>query len=139
MDVLYAFFLSFFFGILFNAPMESLFYGGLTGAGGYLVYTIAGQTPLAGVFFGSLTVGVLSEILARLKKKPTIIFTTTGLIPLVPGKLAYDTITAFIREDFSLGVSLGLQTFFSAGAIALGIAITSSVMRLYKKATQRRQ
>ncbi|GAV22834.1 threonine/serine exporter family protein [Carboxydothermus pertinax] len=132
MGILYAFLVSFAFGILFNAPWESLFYGGVTGAGGYIVYLLAGKTPFAGVFLGSLTVGALAEIFARLNKKPTIIFITTGLLPLVPGKLAYDTITAFIRENFSLGVSLGLKTFFSAGAIALGIAITSSLMRIFK-------
>ena len=139
MKILYAFFVSFAFGILFNAPGESLFFGGITGAGGYLAYFLAGKTPFAGVFLGALTVGLLSEIFARINKKPTIVFITTGLLPLVPGKLAYDTITAFIREDFSQGVSLGLKTFFSAGAIALGIAITSSVMRLYKTAVQRKK
>ena len=51
--------------------------------------------------FGSLALGLLSHYMARHMREPVIIFMVTGIIPLVPGGLAYDATKNLVLLHFS--------------------------------------
>lgn len=128
------------FSILFNSPKETLGYTGIAGASGWILYTITTKlfsSNIAGSFFGALTVGILGELLARLSKKPATLYITPGIIPLVPGAGMYYTMLALIKNDFNMATSKGVETFFIAAAISIGIIISSTFSRSIKRVRQK--
>lgn len=135
MRVLLAFFISLLFGLIFQVPKKSLIAGGFTGAVGFASFTLIGeyQPPILATLLASIIIGVLGEIFARIYKMPVTVFVTVGFIPLVPGLRAYNTILALTNGQFGQGIEQGLQTLFTAGAIALGISIVSAISRVIKK------
>ena len=120
------------FAILFSSPKETLGYAGITGSAGWVLYSITAnifKSSIAGSFFGALAVGILGEILARLSKKPATLYITSGIIPLVPGAGMYYTMLALIEKDFFIAANKGVETFFIAAAISVGIIIASAFSR----------
>ncbi len=68
--------------------------------------------------------------MARLKKEPVIIFMIPGIIPLVPGGLAFDTTKSLIILEFSKAVPTMLEVTLIAGAIAMGLLFADQIARL---------
>lgn len=126
------------YSIFFNVPKQQLVYCGLTGATGWMVYTISNTVlvnPVFSNFLAALTVTLMSEKLARKLKKPAILFVIPGIIPLVPGSGLYKTMLNFVQGDYNLAISKGIETVLVSGAIALGIMVTTSIntsIRIYK-------
>ena len=56
------------------------------------------------------------------EKEPVIIFMVTGIIPLVPGGLAYDATKNLVLLHFGKAINTMLEVTL-AGAIALGFII----------------
>ena len=75
-------------------------------------------------------VSVLAELMARAMKAPATIFLIIGIIPMVPGGGIYYTLEALINGDMPLFVQRGMETAASAGAIAVGCSLVSSVARI---------
>jgi len=131
---IYQFILSFFasmgFGILFNAPRRALISCGLTGAAGWLVYYALmdmGMTQIVSSFAGGIVLTAVSIYNARYLKMPLVIFITCGIIPLVPGGIAYQAMRNVVLENYQLAISFGIEAALIASAIALGI-ITSEML-----------
>lgn len=121
------------FAVLIRVPPRELVYSGLAGlvAGG--VFAGAGALGLGEVscvFFGALATAALSEGLARLRRAPATVYLMPGLIPLVPGLLAYHTMYDMVRGQFVAGAATGLETLFWAGAIGVGIALVITLLRM---------
>ena len=76
---------------------------GFVGACGWMVYTVLFNGfelhTIYSSFFGSLALGLLSHYMA-VEKEPVIIFMVTGIIPLVPGGLAYDATKNLVLLHF---------------------------------------
>lgn len=130
----YQFVLSFFasmgFGILFNAPRRALISCGLTGAAGWLVYFSFMNTEVNQIvasFAGGIVLTAVSIYNARYLKMPVVIFITCGIIPLVPGGIAYQAMRNVVLENYQLAISFGIEAALIASAIALGI-ITSEMI-----------
>ena len=70
-------------------------------------------------FFGSFTLGLISHYMARKKREPAIIFMVTGIIPLVPGGLAFDATKNLVLLQFGKAINTMLEVTLIAGAIAL--------------------
>lgn len=120
-------------GILYRVPRRLLFYDGLVGVLSWLVvYTTlqSGGNIIMADFLGSIAVGIIAELLARLLKKPATIFVIPGFIPLVPGGEAYTTIRFMVEGSYADGVAMGMKTVMIGGAIAFGIFVSSTVYRL---------
>lgn len=134
--MLYAvqFILSFFasagFGILFNAPRRTIFAGGMSGAFGWLVYFIATQFDVQAViasFFGAIMLTALSIISSRYLRAPIIIFITCGIIPLVPGGMAYNAMRSVVLQNYDMALAYGFQVALVSMAIAMGIISTEMI------------
>lgn len=112
------------FAVLFHAPRKELFFCGLTGAVGWIVYIICMNHKI-GVATASLlatfVLTILSRILSVVRKNPVTMFLIPGIFPLVPGAGIYYTAYYLIMNEMKSFSQKGTETFLIAGAIALGI------------------
>lgn len=103
----------------------------ISGAVGWFVYlSLSDLTDVSRYLLATIAVAALSEIFARLYKTPATVFLIIGIIPLVPGGGIYYTMEALINGDLPLFVRYGMETAASAGAIAVGCSLVSSVARI---------
>ena len=110
------------FGILFNIHGQKLWAAALTGTLGSLIYELVMQVRGGEV----LAMFLVSELLARRMKTPVTTFLICALIPLVPGGGMYYTMLAIIQGNTMSALETGIHTLGCAGALALGIALTSA-------------
>lgn len=130
---LYALLATLGFGILFNIKGKNLIFASIGGAITWYVYLLVlnntGAT-LAALLIASISAGIYSEIMARILKTPVTIFSICAIIPLVPGGGMYYTMLASVQGNITKFLSTGINTFSSAGAIAVGILVASSFTKL---------
>jgi uncharacterized membrane protein YjjB (DUF3815 family) len=124
------------FGVIFNAPKETLVKCGLVGMGGWIIYYVwekyTGDAVLA-TFGATLFIGIVSQELAKLSKTPVIIFSVAGIIPLVPGGLAYDTMRKFVEDDYFSALALGAKVTMLSGSIAFGLVFSEVINQVVRK------
>jgi uncharacterized membrane protein YjjB (DUF3815 family) len=131
----FTFFATVSYGIIFQVPIKTLLGGGLIGIVGWMVETqidFFGFHPASGKLAAAFSVAILSQILSSFQKVPATVFSIAGIIPLVPGFLAYTSMTHLMNKDFLLGLESGMETALSAGAIAAGLMLGESMVRLAK-------
>ncbi|MDR3597460.1 threonine/serine exporter family protein [Clostridium sp.] len=119
--------------ILFNIDRKKIIWCGLAGALGWIVYSLnlsLTGSEVIGSFFGAFAVNLYSELMARIIKTPASMFYVPGIFPLVPGITAYSTIIAIVQASFSAALSRGILTLAIGGAIAFGIMLSSTIVRL---------
>lgn len=123
------------FSVLYNIPRKTIFPAGITGAIGWTTYFFLnnyfGVAEFLSTIIASFFIAFFSQIFARRVRTPVIIFTLPGLIPLVPGGLAYNTMRAFVEGNTELGILSARDTFLTAGALALGLAINGAFFQLF--------
>ena len=116
------------FAVLFSAEKKQLFFCGLTGAIGWIVYLVSvagGHGKAFGMLASSLVIAACSEILARVIKTPVILLLVPMLIPEIPGGDLYYTMYSLVEGDTDKFASLLQLVLAEAGAIALGIILAS--------------
>ncbi len=119
--------------IIFKVKPKSIVPAAVTSCLGWLVRTILVEmdfSEILATFFGAMAIALLGEIFARLLKDAATVFTIPGIIPMVPGASLYYTMLYFIQGDSSRALQAGQITLFTAGAIALGILVISSLFRI---------
>jgi len=125
------------FGILFNVPRKSLLIGGLVGMIGWIIYVVLTVNlqlnMIAATLIAAFGVATISQILARLKKMPVTVFSIAGIIPLVPGGMAYETIRQFIQNNYDEGIRLATVTLLMAGSIAFGLIISGVITESFSQ------
>ncbi|PLR96914.1 threonine/serine exporter family protein [Bacillus sp. T33-2] len=124
------------FGILFNAPKESLIKCGLSGMFGWMVYIVLENIGFGTVFStlaASFFITVTSQVFAKIYKTPIIIFSVAGIIPLVPGGLAYDAMRNFVENDYSTAVALAAKATMISGAIAIGLVFSEVINQVIRQ------
>ena len=85
LQIISAFFATFFFAVLFNVSKKELIYCGLVGAIGWLIYLFIfklSNSIIFSNFISALSISIMSRILAKLRKMPISIFLIPGIIPL---------------------------------------------------------
>lgn len=103
--------------------------GGALGWGGFLLFNYM-ENAIVQSFLAIIIVTIYAEILSRIFKAPVTVYLVVGLIPLVPGGGIYYTMEHAIKGNTIEFLNTGLKTFGIAGAIALGILLASSFVRL---------
>ncbi|ARP49904.1 MULTISPECIES: threonine/serine exporter family protein [Caproicibacterium] len=105
----------------------------LGGAIGWCIYLLFGfsHNDLFQYLMASIAVSAYSEVMARLNKTPVTGFLLVSMLPMVPGGGIYNTMQYAVSGDNSRFLSTGLHTFGIAGAIALGVLLVSSTVRLF--------
>ncbi|EJL47937.1 MULTISPECIES: threonine/serine exporter family protein [Brevibacillus] len=123
--------------VLFNVPVRTILAGGLAGMVGFCVFSllpILGAEVLLSTFASAAIVSLLSQFLSILLRVPSTNFSVAGIIPLVPGSLAYKSMLAFVNNNYVEGITLATKTMMVAGAIASGLIFGISVVTIWKGA-----
>jgi uncharacterized membrane protein YjjB (DUF3815 family) len=118
------------FGIIFNVPKESLIKCGLVGMFGWMIYIfleMTGINPVLATLCASFFIAVISQIFSKRFKTPVIIFSIVGIIPLVPGGLAYDAMRHFVENDYNTAIALAAKATTISGALAIGLVFSEVV------------
>lgn len=138
-----SFFATMAFGVLFNVPRKTLLSGGLVGMLGWMIYVVlidqVHMNLVTATLISAFSVATISQFLARLYKMPVTVFSISGIIPLVPGGLAYDTIRHLIDNNYSEGIRLASVTLLIAGAIAFGLILAGVITETFKTKSIRRE
>lgn len=124
------------FGIIFNTQKASLLPCGVVGMAGWNIYFLMTEFNFHSVgatLAASFVVAVISQLFAKMYKTPIIIFIVAGIIPLVPGGMAYDAMRNFVEDDYNAAVSLAAKAFLLSGAIALGLIFSEVINQVIRK------
>lgn len=133
---------SIFCSLYFNTRYMHAVISGVLGVMSYFVYLLIREywgNEAMGFFIGTVTVAVSSEILAVFMKNPATVFLLSGLLPLVPGGGLFYMMRAIIQKRFTEAFDTGYQTVMAAAAIALGVAVVSSVFRIVQAFLRRKK
>ncbi|PSL42270.1 uncharacterized membrane protein YjjB (DUF3815 family) [Salsuginibacillus halophilus] len=128
------------FGIIFNVPLRLVWIGGLIGIIAWFVYAYMPTLQVSPVFSAAIaafTAAFFGHLLARRLRVPVTTFAIPGIIPLVPGGRAYNTMLSFVEEDYLGGLELGAETLLQAGAIAAGLVFALSLFSMRKGVAER--
>src|SRR5699024_11363127 len=82
-------------------------------------------------FLGSFILAIMSHTMSRRYKRPVIIFIVPGIIPLVPGGLAYEATRFLVSKQYTHAVNTFLDVTLISGAIAFGILCADSIYSIY--------
>lgn len=113
------------FAIIINVPRRSLVACGLTGSVSWMLYWVivevfSGNAAL-GSLIGAVGVAAVSYLFSKILKMPVTIFNIPGIVPLVPGGLAYQAVRNIVIGNYEKGAYFTVQAVMIAGAIALGL------------------
>ncbi len=120
------------YALLLRTPFRALILSAFLGSAGYIIFIISGRyfsNIMMSYFLGTLFVSVIGELMARIMKMPSTIFVIPSIIPLVPGYGLYLTMLLLVQNDFNGFTKTGAQTLFTAGIMAVAIALTNFVAR----------
>lgn len=132
-QIIFSFIATACFGVIFNAPTKAIPYCGVVGAVGWLIYYELITNNIDEVkasFAGAFVVAILAQALARKFRMPIIIYSVSGIIPLVPGGVAYNTMRNIVELDYALGMQNGMRVFMISGAIAMGLVFAEVIMQI---------
>lgn len=133
-QILFSFIATACFGVILNAPTRAILYCGLVGAIGWIIYYALIQTEVTEVqasFLGAFVIAIVAQIFARRFKMPMIVFNVSGIIPLVPGGLAYSTMRSIVEQDYQMGIEYGMRAFMISGAIAMGLVFAEVIVQIF--------
>lgn len=123
------------FSILFNIHGP----GGLLCAIGavltFAAYYFAlklGCSDIMAYFLAAIVGAEYSEVMARARKYPAISYLVVAIFPLIPGAGVYYAMNHAVQGNNALFASQGLHTASIAGAMAMGILLVSTSVRLWQ-------
>lgn len=119
------------FSIFFNMKKERLFHAAVLGTLSCVIYIICEQYFPNNVFVSNMIPAflctLLSELSARWKKAPAVIFILPSIIVLIPGGSFYYTMSYLVSGNQEMFQEWGGRTLLSALGIAVGIIVSSFV------------
>lgn len=119
------------FGVVFQIRGKKLAYAAISGGISYLVYLIfLDQSSVLACFWASCAITFYAEIMARRVKAPATVFLVAGLIPIVPGQGMYRCMFQALEGNLSVAAYTCYNTLLEAGAIAIGVAVVSSLVKI---------
>lgn len=122
------------FGVIFNAPTRAIPACGFVGMIGWSLYYVAfqyGVDEVQASFISAFVVSIVAHLFSREFRMPMIIFSVSGIIPLVPGGVAYNTMRNVMELDYIMGLQNGMRAFMISGAIAMGLVFAEVMMQLF--------
>ena len=123
------------FCLVYNLRGSVILTASLGGAVGWCVFQLSAfsGSDILQYFLATIAISIYAEIMARLYRSPVTVFLIVALLPLVPGGGIYYTMEYCIKGNIDMFIKEGLHTFFIAGALALGILVVSSMVRLFSR------
>lgn len=120
------------FSIIFGVKAKHLVFAVLGGTIACGLYVLTGSL---GAFVSSTIASFIatlySEIIARIRKAPTVTFLTPSVIPLVPGGSLYYTVANILSKDYEAAQTYGLTTLDTCLGIAAGVLVASLFVSIF--------
>lgn len=104
--------------------------GGSITWGTYCIAAHFGCSDLLCYFIATITAAIFAEVMARVRKYPAISYLVISLLPLIPGAGIYHTAQQAVQGNVDGFISYGAQTLAIAGAMAVGILLVSTIVRI---------
>lgn len=123
------------FSIMFNIRGTGMVISSTGGGLTWLVYLLVG--PLVGhsdilqSFWAAVFLSLYAEGMARVRKCPVTGFLLVAFLPLVPGNGIYNMMEHALNGEPERFLSSGAHTLGIAGALAVGVLMVSSLVRMY--------
>jgi uncharacterized membrane protein YjjB (DUF3815 family) len=120
------------FGLLYQVSGSTLVVAGVIGTVSWGLSSLLSSIPgsgLLGDFVGALVVGAMAEIAASVRHQPALVFVVPAIIVFVPGDQVYESMVAFLKSHFLSGMQYGMGALMAAGALSVGLALATAVMR----------
>lgn len=134
LPMLYAFISCGGFAIIYNIHGLGILICAFGGALGWLAYLLCApvlQSEIAHIFVAALVISAYAEIMARIRKCPVTGYLLVAIFPLVPGGGIYYTMEHALNGEIDQFLSSFLHTMGLAGAIAVGVLLVSSAVRMW--------
>ncbi len=129
------------FALLFNIRGKRLVMTALGGLLSWLLFIVIHHAitsePIV-YFIVACAVSLYAELMARLLKTPTTAFIITSLIPLIPGASLYYTMVYAFQGDLSTFIPKAVYTLELAAALALGIIVSATLVRVFHRITHKK-
>ncbi|MFD2117942.1 threonine/serine exporter family protein [Paenibacillus yanchengensis] len=130
------------FGFLFNVPAKLLPVCGFVGMTGWIINLAAKDwlalSSIVAVMLAAFGVTLISQFFARKLKTPIILFNVSGIILLVPGRLAYNAMRNVVEDQYDIAIELGTEALLISGAIAIGMMMSEVATQVVRKIFGRR-
>ena len=137
------------YALMFNTNKKHLLYIGICGLGTYAIYYLTMQvldSIFWAAFISAAFTALYSEIVARIRKAPAIIFLLTGIVPTVPGGALYYTMRymvlgnrsgAYDKLSVTVQTGIGIAGGIVAVSIIFGIIMDSIAKHKAQKSTHK--
>ena len=129
------------FAMQFNVHGPGIVICAIGGGIAWLVYCLAYEYTADVVtanLFAAIFASVYAEVMARIRKYPAISYLVVSLFPLLPGAAVYFATNSIVTGDMDGFASKATQTIAIAGALAIGILLVSTTVRLWGVWKQRK-
>ena len=103
---------------------------GLTWAA-YCICAAFGFGYFACCLIGTVVSAIFAEAMARIRKYPAISYLIIAVLPLIPGSSIYYTALEAVKGNMDGFIYYGTETLGTAGAMAVGILMVSTAMRIW--------
>lgn len=140
LPVFFAFLASGAFALIYNIHGFGILICAFGGALAWFTYLLSApllQSDISQTFVASLVISVYAEVMARIRKCPVTGYLLVAIFPLVPGGGIYYTMEYAMEGKVDAFLDSFLHTLGLAGAIAVGVLLVSSAVRMWT--TFRRQ
>nr|WP_199243079.1 threonine/serine exporter family protein [Vitiosangium sp. GDMCC 1.1324] len=101
--------------------------GGLAYAGSRLGAQVLG--PQLGAFLGALIVGMATNLLSRLRNRPTVITLVPAIMLLVPGSVGFRSMESLLARDVLAGVDTAFSMLMVAVALVAGLLFANALVQ----------
>ena len=119
--------------ITFNVKKENILlttFGGMLAWLSFVSLKVIISDEIIRYFISSATISIYSNMMARLKKVPVIIFLVVAFFPLVPGYYIYKTMEYLLLMNNAEFINIAIHTFKIVMAIATGFFVTTKLLHM---------
>lgn len=116
------------FALVFQSSVRHLLLDGVAGLCAEAVYLLTGAcggSDFLCAFLSALSVTLLAEIFARVRRAPATVFLLPGIVPIVPGSSLYYMMSALVFRTYDSAVIYGRATLHISVGIVAGIIVVS--------------
>lgn len=117
------------FAFVFNIRGKKVFFAAFGGCVGWMLFLLFGlflESEVLRYLIVSVAVSLYGELMARVLKTPTTLFSVVCLVPLVPGSGLYYTMTHALSGNLQGFIEKGAGTLSLAAALSLGVVIVNT-------------
>ena len=126
LEIIFAFFGTIGFTVIFSVPKKQVIWGGITGAIGWAIYLLVLEmtdSVYIATLFSAFGLTRMARYLSIYRKSPATLFLIAGIFTLVPGAGVYQTTYHIFMNQPDLGSYYFMNTVKIALQIALGIMV----------------